>query len=181
MLEAIATKHGRSYKDIGTLFGDIMVASRIKELRERPATIKEQMESATTAQKKKFYKKKYDKALALANNQHLTPAQVDKYLKVLADNPDFKEPLKEWQAVRKYMIGFLVDTGRYSDKQARAYLDAISYVPFNRVMDMKDPEKAFIDMSQGHGKKLSNLSAGQREYAMKGSLTTRLMEVSSKL
>ena len=177
MLEAIATKHGRSYKDIGTLFGDIMVASRIKELRERPATIKEQMESATTAQKKKFYKKKYDKALALANNQHLTPAQVDKYLKVLADNPDFEKPLKEWQAVREYMVKFLVATGRYSDKQSRAYLDAISYVPFNRVMDMKDPEKAFIDMAQGHGKKLSNLSAGQREYAMKGSLTKQVDDI----
>jgi len=177
LIEDIAKSKGQTFEEVSKQFGEIMVASRIAELRQRPIEIKAKIDSATDEKVKKLWQKKYDKAVALANNQHLTEAEVAEQLGVLARNPEYKKPMDEWKAVRKNMVNFLKDTGRYSQAQAEAYLDAIAYVPFTRVMDRKDVESVYDTMAQGHGKATMGLTRGQAEHTIKGSKSREVDDI----
>jgi hypothetical protein len=177
LIEDIAKSKGQTFEEVSKQFGEIMVASRIAELRQRPIEIKAKIDSATDEKVKKLWQKKYDKAVALANNQHLTEAEVAEQLGVLARNPEYKKPMDEWKAIRKNMVDFLEDTGRYSNAQAKAYLDAIAYVPFTRVMDRKDVESVYDTMAQGHGKATMGLTRGQAEHTIKGSKSREVDDI----
>jgi hypothetical protein len=191
LLDAIAKQHGLTTKQVRNQFGDIMVASRIKEIRDQVGElesiiedIKNEFGGATKEEivklerSLKYHERKLVKAEELAARpQHMDDAQVAIALIPLKDHPEYMKPLQEWQDVRKYMVEFLKSTGRYSNDQARAYLDAIAYVPFNRIMDMKDPDEGFLTMAEGHGTKLTNLTAGQKEYKMKGSATREVDDI----
>jgi hypothetical protein len=161
-----AKKQGKPFETVSGIFTDIASALRIKEFREQAATYRKAIDMATDPKVKAMAERKFANILRRADVEHMTDDQIATALKVLADHPEYAEALKEWHGVRAYMVKFLVDTGRYSEKQAKAYMDATMYVPFNRLMDAKDPDAFYGYMAGGRGR---SLMANQKEHAIKGS------------
>jgi hypothetical protein len=161
-----AKKQGKPFETVSGIFTDIASALRIKEFREQAATYREAIDMATDPKVKAMAERKFANILRRADVEHMTDDQIATALKPLADHPEYAEALKEWHGVRAYMVKFLVDTGRYSEKQAKAYMDATMYVPFNRLMDAKDPDAFYGYMAGGRGR---SLMANQKEHAIKGS------------
>ena len=199
-IEDMAVAKGESYDTVNKIFGDIMVAARIDEIYKKADKIKAKIKAdktvirgmqahidtltnkqdiidaseilKTAENTLRRYRLNNIKKLRIAVNEqrHMSKKEVAGHMQTLAANPEYKKPLEEWQGIRKSVIEFLVASGRYSQEQADAYMDAVSYVPFQRIMhDMDvDSDTAYVRASEKTVGK-AGLSAGQRERAMRGS------------
>ena len=199
-IEDMAVAKGETYDTVNKIFGDIMVAARIDEIYKKATKIKAKIRAdkaairgmqahidtltnkqdiidaseilKTAENTLRRYRLNNIKKLRIAVNeqQHMSKKEVAQHLQTLAANPEYRAPLEEWQGIRKSVIEFLVASGRYSQEQADAYMDAVSYVPFQRIMhDMDvDSDTAYVRASERTVGK-AGLSAGQRERAMRGS------------
>ena len=199
-VEDIAKDRGESFATINKIFSDIMVAARIDEIYKKADKIKANIKADRAAIRKleahidtltnkqaiatataslktlkndlaKYrFKNRNTLKVAAIEEHHMSRDEVAEHLKTLAANPEYQVPLDEWQGVRASVVDFLLASGRYSRDQADAYMDAVAYVPFQRIMHDRDVDSdtAYVIAS---GKRVggSGLSAGQRERAMKGS------------
>ena len=172
LVEDIAKAKGETFATINKIFSDIMVASRIAEIYKKADAVKAQAKSIKDKAKKAEFlrKNRHHVSLAVVEQTHMSRVEVAQHLQTLAANPEYQAPLDEWQGVRKSVVDFLVKSGRYSPEQAANYMDAVAYVPFQRIMHDRDVDSdtAYVRASEKKVGK-AGLSAGQRERAMKGS------------
>ena len=172
LVEEIAKAKGETFATINKIFSDIMVASRLDDIYKKADAVKAQAKSIKDRAKKAEFLRKNRKhvSLAVVEQTHMSRVEVAQHLQTLAANPEYQDPLDEWRGVRKSVIDFLVESGRYSPEQAANYMDAVAYVPFQRIMHDRDVDSdtAYVRASEKKVGK-AGLSAGQRERAMKGS------------
>ena len=188
MVEDIAKEKGESYDSVNSIFHDLMVARRIDEVAKRAekiiATYKG-MANVTEKDKAKRleYANKNRKHVKLAKGLHgyMGKEEVKIHLALLKSDPAYAPLIDEWQAVRKNTIQFLVDTGRYSEEQAATYMDAVAYVPFQRVLEGgEDVDVLYVASTNRHGGK-GGLSAGQVEYSLKGQSKREVDDIVSNI
>ena len=188
MVEEIAKEKGESYDYVNSIFHDIMVARRINEVSKRAekiiATYKG-MANVTEKDKAKRldYANRNRKHVKLAKGLHgyMGKEEVKIHLALLKSDPVYAPLVDEWQAVRKNTIQFLVDTGRYSEEQAEAYMDAVAYVPFQRVLEGgEDVDVLYVASTNRHGGK-GGLAAGQVEYSLKGQSKREVDDIVSNI
>ncbi len=176
LISDIATKYNETFEESSKRFGEFMVAARIDELYRAADRI------IATAQTKSgsdrsAYLRKAKPITDLAKNLHMSRAEVATHLAAFNSMPEFKEPMEMWHRVRKNVIDTLVASGRYSQEQASNYMDAVAYVPFNRIMDSQDPDEMYAQMANNSFRKSGNLMAGQAEHKMKGSKTREVDDI----
>jgi hypothetical protein len=176
LISDIATKYGETFEESSKRFGEFMVAARIDELYRASDRI------MATAQTKSgparhMYLRKAKPITDLAKNLHMSRAEVATHLAAFNSIPEFIEPMEMWHRVRKNVIYTLVASGRYSQEQASNYMDAVAYVPFNRIMDSQDPDEMYAQMANNSFRKSGNLMAGQTEHKMKGSKTREVDDI----
>ena len=172
----IATKYGETFEESSKRFGEFMVAARIDELYRAADRIKAHAQTLSTPARH-TYLKKTRPIIELANNLHMSRAEVATHLAAFNSMPEFREPMEMWHRVRKNVIDTLVASGRYSQEQASNYMDAVAYVPFNRIMDSQDPDEMYAQMANNSFRKSGNLMAGQAEHKMKGSKTREVDDI----
>ena len=118
----IAKQYNLSTEEANALFQDLMVARRVKEIHQ--------------GSNEKLSKREAE--------LHMTEEAADKIINEAKKYPELfakDGPIAIWNRVRANTMKVMVDSGRYSEETANELLDATSWVPFNRVMDNKDPEQ----------------------------------------
>jgi len=176
LISDIATKYGETFEETSKHFGEFMVAARIDEIYRAADNIKATAQTIS-GPARHAYLRKTRKILDLAKNLHMSKAEVATHLAAFNSMPEFREPMEMWHRVRKNVIDTLVASGRYSPEQASNYMDAVAYVPFNRIMDVQDPDEMYAQMANGNFRKSGSLMAGQAEPGIKGSKTLEVDDI----
>lgn len=176
LISDIATKYGETFEEASKRFGEFMVAARIDEIYRAADNIKATAQTKIGSDRD-AYLRKSRKILNLAKNLHMSKAEVAIHLAAFNSMPEFREPMEMWHRVRKNVIDTLVASGRYSPEQASNYMDAVAYVPFYRIMDVKDPDEMYAQMANGNFRKSGSLMAGQAEPGIKGSKTLEVDDI----
>jgi hypothetical protein len=176
LISDIATKYGETFEETSKRFGEFMVAARIDEIYRAADNIKATAQTIS-GPARHAYLRKTRKILDLAKNLHMSKAEVATHLAAFNSMPEFREPMEMWHRVRKNVIDTLVASGRYSPEQASNYMDAVAYVPFNRIMDVQDPDEMYAQMATGNFRKSGSLMAGQAEPGIKGSKTREVDDI----
>jgi hypothetical protein len=176
LISDIATKYGETFEETSKRFGEFMVAARIDEIYRAADNIKATAQTIS-GPARHAYLRKTRKILDLAKNLHMSKAEVATHLAAFNSMPEFREPMEMWHRVRKNVIDTLVASGRYSPEQASNYMDAVAYVPFNRIMDVQDPDEMYAQMANGNFRKSGSLMAGQTEHKIKGSKTREVDDI----
>jgi hypothetical protein len=176
LISDIATKYGETFEETSKHFGEFMVAARIDEIYRAADNIKATAQTIS-GPARHAYLRKARKILDLAKNLHMSKAEVATHLAAFNSMPEFREPMEMWHRVRKNVIDTLVASGRYSPEQASNYMDAVAYVPFNRIMDVQDPDEMYAQMATGNFRKSGSLMAGQAEPGIKGSKTREVDDI----
>lgn len=86
---------------------------------------------------------------------HMTPEQIEAGLKFFEMLPELRDVQKSWNAVRKNTMDIAVQSGLYSEDQAKELLNFMDYVPFYRVEQLaqragpKEYGRGLIDFAKG--------------------------------
>lgn len=87
---------------------------------------------------------------------HMTPAQIEAGIKFFDMLPELRDVQKSWNAVRKNTMDIAVQSGLYSEEQAKELLDIMDYVPFYRIEQLaqsagpKEYGRGLIDFAKGY-------------------------------
>ena len=152
------------------LWTEYMVSKRIEDLHRRADSYAAQADAETDANLKAELRKKAREELDKAQREPITRDEARVNIQKAQMVPALAKAEDMWHKIRENTIKTLVSSGRYSDKQARAYLDAAAYAPFYRIMDEKDAEDTIDSMAQGrYSASHNNIQKGQKQYKLKGS------------
>lgn len=152
------------------LWTEYMVSKRIEDLHRRADSYAAQADAETDANLKAELRKKAREELDKAQREPITRDEARVNIQKAQMVPTLAKAEDMWHKIRENTIKTLVSSGRYSDKQARAYLDAAAYAPFYRIMDEKDAEDTIDSMAQGrYSASHNNIQKGQKQYKLKGS------------
>jgi len=171
----IGKQYGVDPENIMEQFQNIMVAGRVKEIHEKASDVLRNYETLKQTDPKKAaaYLKANKKLIDLSkteSNLHMTEEEADDILDTAQEEyPEFFDadgPVAMWREVRDNTVQFMVDSGRYSRNQAEALMEAVAYVPFQRVMESEDPALAVDRILKGTA---HNLLSGRRQHGIKGS------------
>jgi hypothetical protein len=159
-----------SNQKMRVLWTEYMVSKRIEDLHRRADSYAAQADAETDANLKAELRKKAREELDKAQREPITRDEARVNIQKAQMVPALAKAEDMWHKIRENTIKTLVSSGRYSEKQARAYLDAAAYAPFYRIMDEKDAEDTIESMAQGrYSASHNNIQKGQKQHKLKGS------------
>ena len=173
-LTALGEKYNKTADEMKDIYQNVMVARRVKEIRDNALEILKTADKLSPKLKNQFLSKSHNKsALELAEKIHsITDEQVEKDLNLIKDYPELEAkdgPIKMWDNIRKNAIKTLVDTGYWTEEKATNYINNAAYVPFNRDMSTEEIDIFAEDMQSKPMFGGKGLTRHAKEHKIKGS------------
>jgi len=173
-LTALGAKYNKTADEMKDIYQNVMVARRVKEIRDNALEILKTADKLSPKLKNQFLSKSHNKsALELAEKIHsITDEQVEKDLNLIKDYPELEAkdgPIKMWDNIRKNAIKTLVDTGYWTEEKATNYINNAAYVPFNRDMSTEEIDIFAEDMQSKPMFGGKGLTRHAKEHKIKGS------------
>lgn len=173
-LTALGEKYNKTADEMKDIYQNVMVARRVKEIRDNALEILKTADKLSPKLKNQFLSKSHNKsALELAEKIHsITDEQVEKDLNLIKDYPELEAKdgsIKMWDNIRKNAIKTLVDTGYWTEEKATNYINNAAYVPFNRDMSTEEIDVFAEDMQSKPMFGGKGLTRHAKEHKIKGS------------
>ena len=168
-------KQGWTQRETHAYFTNYMVSKRILELFEEAKNHEATANATVDKDEKAVWLEKAKEIRAILKRDGANKAKSQATADAYGSIEGFVKAEKMWHAVRVNLIKTLVKSGLFSQEKADAYVKALAYVPFNRVMENltdTDSLDSFIEgMGDNNvgGHRVSALTNGMSNKKLKGS------------